>query len=114
MYAIKVILQPEESAQSSGRQPCDGAADRIGRNPQPGIEHVSLVPRPPHIVAMTFVAAGDLRAAEQLALSAWTFWLTETRFAHWRLICCAADLPLGVWAAEELLAVDGSVPETGR
>lgn len=99
MYAIKVVLYPEDSTWTSVRTPCDAAADRVRTDPQSGIAHVSPVAVPPYVVAMTFVMAGSLLAAEERARSAWACWLGDGRLPGWRLLSCEGDLRLGVWAA---------------
>ncbi|MEU5365723.1 hypothetical protein ABZ354_20020 [Streptomyces sp. NPDC005925] len=102
MYAIKVVLEPEESTPVMEQRACDVAASLLRGDPQRGAEHITLVSSPPRVVAMTFVSARDLLEAECLALTAWTAWLTRTWPTGWRLYSCAGDLPLGVMAAAEL------------
>lgn len=77
------------------------ATERIRRDAQPGVEHVSLVPSPPLLVAMTFVMAANLLEAEKLAAATWAQWLGRTWFEGWRLASCTADLALGVWAVSQ-------------
>ncbi|MGW1774940.1 hypothetical protein [Streptomyces sp. NPDC002104] len=114
MYAIKVVLQPAEHPSSPGRQSWEAVAGRLQRDdPQPGIEHIAAVLTPPYVVAMTFVVATDLRQAERLTLAAWTSWLALTRLTDWRLVSCACDLYLGVWATRELAIPDNGANSSG-
>ncbi|MGW6912667.1 hypothetical protein ACWGB8_02410 [Kitasatospora sp. NPDC054939] len=106
MYAIKVVLQPRTGDGSAGCRPWGEAAERIRSDPRCGIAHVSLVSVPPHLVAMTFVTAADLLAAEELAGEAWRSWLRGERFTGWRLLSCEGDLQLGVWAAKPSIVPD--------
>lgn len=101
MYAIKVELQAEGDAAVDGRRPFAEAGDLIRDDPQPGVAHVSFVAVPPYVVAMTFVMATDLLAAERIAASAWETWLTRAWGRSWQVISCTADLLLGVWAVNE-------------
>jgi hypothetical protein len=102
MYAIRVVLQPDrQTASGAAQQLCDMASERIRRDARPGVEHVSLVPSPPLLMAMTFVTAANLMEAEKVAAGAWAEWLDRTWFAGWRLSSCTADLTLGVWAASQ-------------
>jgi hypothetical protein len=80
---------------------CDVTAHRLLRTLQAGVEHVTLVSTPPGVTAMTFVAAGDLLAAERAAVTAWSHWLAGVWPTRWRLVSCAGDLQLGVLAAME-------------
>ncbi|MGW1954899.1 hypothetical protein ACWCPI_19480 [Streptomyces sp. NPDC001920] len=107
MYAIKVVLQPERGASRTAQQLCDLACERIRREGQPGVEHVSLVPDPPLVMAMTFVMAGSLAEAEQLAAAAWAEWHRRGCLHGWRSTSCTADLALGVWAAQAPFLSDG-------
>ncbi|MGW6258073.1 hypothetical protein [Streptomyces sp. NPDC055085] len=114
MYAIKVVLQPAKHPSSSGQQSWDAAVRQLQcDDPQPGIEHIAVVFTPPCVVAMTFVVAADLRQAERLTLAAWTSWLTLARLTDWRLVSCACDLHLGVWATRELTAPDSGANSSG-
>ncbi|MFD6889367.1 hypothetical protein [Streptomyces sp. NPDC059957] len=72
-------------------------AARPGRN----VQHVTLRRLPHCVVAMTFVTAPGLRAAEDTARSAWMDWLTCEVLDSWRLVECGGDLMLGVSAAGE-------------
>lgn len=101
MYAIRVVLRPGANAPGGGPPVRDPLGPRPRLDPQPGVEHVSLVAVPPDVVAMTFVVADSLLSAEALAVSAWGVWLTGTRLAGWRLVSCEADLRLGVAAVSE-------------
>lgn len=89
------------------------ASEQIRNDEQPGVEHVSLVPSPPVVMAMTFVVAADLVRAERLAASAWAEWLNRSCFDGWRLASCTADMALGVWAAQASFLPDGDVSEAG-
>lgn len=110
MYAIKAVLVPKVSARCPGEQFCGrSATERIRRDPQPGIEHVSLVSDPPWVTAMTYVLAADLREAELLAASAWSQWLARDWIDGWRLVSCSGDLALGVWAARSSLMSGGDL-----
>ncbi|CAM5229322.1 hypothetical protein SALBM311S_12961 [Streptomyces alboniger] len=77
------------------------ASERIRSDAQPGVEHVSRVPSPPLLAAMTFVTAANLLEAEKVAPNARAERLDRTSFAGWQLTSCTADLPLGVWAAHK-------------
>ncbi|MEU9000914.1 hypothetical protein [Streptomyces sp. NPDC048551] len=101
MYAIKVFLQPPYGARTAGPTSSGPIEDGLVADPQPGIAHVSLVPLASQVVAMTFVVAADLRAAERLAAAAWEAWLGRDWSAGWKMSSYGADLMLGVWAAAE-------------
>ena len=114
MYAIKVVLEPEEGTLGMEQRVCDVAASWLRRDPQPGAEHITLVSTPPYVVAMTFVVADDLLEAESVAVAAWTYWLTRAWPTGWRLYSCAGDMPLGVLAAAELcFPNDGATDSAG-
>ncbi|NUK00330.1 hypothetical protein HRW23_13955 [Streptomyces lunaelactis] len=113
MYAIKVVLAPKASARPPGEQFFGAATERIRRDPQPGIEHVSLVSHPPWVTAMTYVLAADLLEAELLAASAWSQWLTQAWLGSWRLVSCTGDLTLGVWAARSSFISGSDEPGAG-
>lgn len=101
MYAIRVVLRSGGNAPGGGQPDWDVIAVRLRQDPQPGVEHVSLVATPPDIVAMTFVVADGLLLAEAVAGSAWGVWLTRAWLAGWQMISCKGDLGLGVGAAAE-------------
>lgn len=101
MYAIKVVLEPEEGIPGMEQNLCDETACRLLGSLQAGVEHVTLVSTPPGVTAMTFVMADDLLAAERVAVTAWTYWLTCLWPIRWRLVSCAGDLQLGVVAVME-------------
>ncbi|KJY32171.1 hypothetical protein VR44_16450 [Streptomyces katrae] len=101
VYAIKVLLQSPYDARTTGARSSADIGERILVDPQPGIAHVSLVPLSSQVVAMTFVVAADLGAAERLAAEAWDTWLGREWSADWKMSSCGADLLLGVWAAAE-------------
>ncbi len=101
VYAIKVFLQSPNGARTPGLAGSADIGDRLLGDPQPGVAHVSLVPLSSQVVAMTFVVAADLGAAERLAAAAWDAWLDREWSAGWKVSSYGADLLLGVSAAAE-------------
>jgi hypothetical protein len=101
VYAIKVFLQSPNGARTTGLAGSADIGDRLLDDPQPGVAHVSLVPLSSQIVAMTFVVAAGLGAAELLAAAAWDAWLDHECFAGWEVSSCGADLLLCVSAVTE-------------
>ncbi|MFC8585542.1 hypothetical protein ACFUGD_13485 [Streptomyces sp. NPDC057217] len=100
MYAIKVILQPPPTPPGPpGEDGLGGLAALLSARPGRGVEHVTLRRLPWFVVAMTFVTAPHLLAAEEVARAAWTCWLESEVLRSWRLVECAGDLLLGVAAA---------------
>ncbi|MEU2391446.1 hypothetical protein [Streptomyces sp. NPDC007369] len=102
MYAIKVILQPPPAfSEASAGEGLDPLAALLSARPVPDVQHVTLRRLPQQVVAMTFVAASCLLAAEDAARSAWTAWLTCEDMKSWRLVECGGDLMLGVAAVRD-------------
>lgn len=102
VYAIKVVLQPPPAFfEESAGEDLDPLASLLSARPARDVQHVTLRRLPQHVVAMTFMVASGLLAAESAARSAWTTWLTCEDVKSWRLVECGADLMLGVAAARD-------------
>ncbi|MCP3771077.1 hypothetical protein [Streptomyces sp. MAR25Y5] len=102
MYAIKVVLQPPPAFfEESTGEDLEPLAALLSARPARDVQHVTLRRLPRHVVAMTFVVASGLLAAENAARSAWNAWLTCGDVESWRLVECGGDLMLGVAAARD-------------
>ncbi|MET8516363.1 hypothetical protein [Streptomyces sp. NPDC005077] len=111
MYAIKVFLQSPNGARTTGLTGSADIGDKLLGDPQPGVVHVTLVTLSSQVVAMTFVVAADLEAAERLAAAAWDAWLDREWCAGWKVSSYGADLLLGVWAAAEAFLHKSGSPD---